>query len=177
MLKKELRELYIKKRSDLTSEQFKRKSEELTRKIVERILALGIKDVFIFLPINREFDCRPLAEVLWEEDFKTYIPVSDFECKTMLFSEYTSKTILVEKKYGILEPKDCIEYSPVKAIVVTPLLVADEKLNRVGYGGGFYDRFFNENDRLFKLGISFFPPLDRIDDVNKFDVKLDEVIY
>ena len=61
--------------------------------------------------------------------------------------------------------------------VITPLLYADQFGNRVGYGKGFYDRFFSEiNRNAVKIGVSFFPPNEEIDDVSDFDVPLNYLV-
>ena len=61
--------------------------------------------------------------------------------------------------------------------VITPLLYCDKKGNRIGYGKGFYDEFFKTiNADAKKIGVNFFPPIDFIDDVSGFDVKLDYLV-
>jgi 5-formyltetrahydrofolate cyclo-ligase len=58
--------------------------------------------------------------------------------------------------------------------VVVPLLSFDKRGHRVGYGKGFYDRFLSECSRdCIKIGLSFFAPVEVIDDVNRHDVTLD----
>jgi 5-formyltetrahydrofolate cyclo-ligase len=48
----------------------------------------------------------------------------------------------------------------------------------VGYGKGFYDRFLSNCKKEAKfIGINFFKPIDQIEDVNKFDIALHQVIY
>jgi 5-formyltetrahydrofolate cyclo-ligase len=55
-----------------------------------------------------------------------------------------------------------------------PLLAFDKNGQRVGYGKGFYDRFLSEAPReMLKIGLSFFSPVDGIDDIDFFDKKLD----
>jgi 5-formyltetrahydrofolate cyclo-ligase len=55
-----------------------------------------------------------------------------------------------------------------------PLLAYDKHGNRVGYGKGFYDNFLSKcKPETIKIGLSFFPPEDKIDDVSENDVNLD----
>jgi 5-formyltetrahydrofolate cyclo-ligase len=178
MLKSELRKYYLSKRLAISVEEFAEKNLELTNELFARIVELDIKDVFLFLPItkNNEFDCRLLVDRLWDVNVNTYLPVTDFDNQSMIFSRYDRGTELVLKNYGIVEPKNPIVADVEKAIVVTPLLITDKELNRVGYGGGFYDRFFSQTEGLYKIGVSFFEPIAEITDVDEFDVKLDENI-
>jgi 5-formyltetrahydrofolate cyclo-ligase len=62
-------------------------------------------------------------------------------------------------------------------LVFVPLLCVDKKGNRVGYGKGYYDKFLKECRRdIIKIGFSYFEPVEKIDDVNRYDVKLNYCI-
>ena len=62
-------------------------------------------------------------------------------------------------------------------VVLVPLLCSDGQGYRVGYGKGFYDRFLVKcRPDCRKIGLSYFPPVDRIEDVTESDVKMDEVV-
>ena len=83
-----------------------------------------------------------------------------------------------EKKYGISEPRNPIYIKEYKnALAIVPLLAHDKSNFRVGYGGGFYDRFFQQQTNMYKLGVSFFAPVDFIDDLDTFDIRLDKVLF
>ena len=80
-------------------------------------------------------------------------------------------------KYGIPEPiSQKIRYPN---ILLIPLIAFDENLNRVGYGGGFYDRYISrirKNKRILKIGIAYsFQKVKKIV-TNKYDIKLDYII-
>ena len=80
-----------------------------------------------------------------------------------------------KNQYGIPEPIGGVAVNEADIdIVFIPLLAFDEMGNRVGYGKGYYDRFLSKcrKDAL-KIGLSFFPPVDSIEDVDFFDKKLD----
>jgi 5-formyltetrahydrofolate cyclo-ligase len=58
--------------------------------------------------------------------------------------------------------------------VLIPLLAFDRQGFRVGYGKGFYDRFLSLlSQKTIKIGLSNFAPVERIEDINKYDVKMD----
>ncbi|WP_431293282.1 5-formyltetrahydrofolate cyclo-ligase [Pedobacter sp. P26] len=57
-------------------------------------------------------------------------------------------------------------------MVVIPLLAFDKQGYRVGYGKGFYDRFLRDINAQ-KIGLSLHPAIEKIDDVNEYDIKLD----
>jgi 5-formyltetrahydrofolate cyclo-ligase len=62
-------------------------------------------------------------------------------------------------------------------LVIVPLVCVDKSGHRVGYGKGFYDRFLKQvRTDCVKVGLSYFEPVERIDDVHEGDVRLDFVI-
>jgi 5-formyltetrahydrofolate cyclo-ligase len=80
-----------------------------------------------------------------------------------------------KNQYGIPEPIGGITINEKDIdIVFIPLLAFDRSGNRVGYGKGYYDRFLSKCRKdAMKIGLSFFPPVDSIEDVDFFDKKLD----
>ena len=94
------------------------------------------------------------------------------------FFKWTSKDILEANKFGIPEP---IETKKVflPDIVLVPLLAFDSKMNRLGYGKGFYDRYLNNlvklNKKVKAIGIAFsFQRYKKIPS-SKFDYKLNNI--
>ncbi|MBC7886937.1 MAG: 5-formyltetrahydrofolate cyclo-ligase [Ferruginibacter sp.] len=83
-------------------------------------------------------------------------------------------TIFKTNKYGIEEPVDGIDMYPMEIdLVIVPLLCFDRRGDRVGYGKGYYDRFLKHCRKdCIKIGFSYFEPVDQVDDINKFDIKL-----
>ena len=77
-------------------------------------------------------------------------------------------------KWGIPEPASGEIWQPDTIdLVLVPLLIADKKGNRVGYGGGYYDRFLQRTKpEVLKVGICFFEPVESITDTAQFDVPL-----
>ena len=95
----------------------------------------------------------------------------------MDFFEWTSKKPLIINKYGIPEPNS--NKSRYPDIILVPLLAFDKNLNRVGYGGGFYDRYIQKIKRKKKIiliGMAYsFQKVKKII-TNKYDMKLDFIV-
>ena len=96
----------------------------------------------------------------------------------MDFYRYSFLNPLKINKLGIPEPVKT-ENKIVPDLILVPLVAYDSSLNRLGYGGGFYDRYFDKNfkvKKIIKIGLAFsFQKIKKLP-INKFDKKLDEVI-
>ena len=80
--------------------------------------------------------------------------------------------------FGIREPISSIQNDPdILEVIIIPLLIFDRNGNRVGYGGGYYDRFLaNTGISVLKIGLSLFDPVDKIEDIENHDISLDYII-
>ena len=96
----------------------------------------------------------------------------------MIHFEVDQTTKFTTNKLGIREPiiKVSFDISLIEIIIV-PLLVFDKNGHRVGYGGGYYDRFMsNIKNDVIKVGLSLFDPIDKISDINDNDIPLNFVV-
>jgi 5-formyltetrahydrofolate cyclo-ligase len=83
-------------------------------------------------------------------------------------------TIFEANAINILEPLETEAVDPQDIdLVLVPMLVGDLNGNRVGYGKGYYDRYLSRcRADCIKIGVSYFEPVDSIDDADEFDVPL-----
>lgn len=182
MNKTSIRKTYLERRKNLSRSQY----WILNSKIVEQVAAINwsqFKVVHLFLPIsdNKEIDTFSILEYFKEHEpgLQVVIPRTDFEkteMENILFDPVY--TILGRNKYGIPEPIHGRIIAPQHIdAVIMPLLAFDVEGNRVGYGKGFYDRFLEAcRPDTRKIGLSFFEPVERVQDVNEFDKRLDACI-
>ena len=93
------------------------------------------------------------------------------EMKHYIFNEALE---MAPNSFGIIEPVNGEKISADKIdLVITPLLAFDKRGCRVGYGKGFYDKFFQQcNSNVIKVGLSFFDAEEIIDDTNAYDIPL-----
>ena len=86
----------------------------------------------------------------------------------------TDSTLLKENELGIAEPQSGIQINENQIeVVFIPLLCFDKSGHRVGYGGGYYDRFLKKCPKnTVKIGLSFFDPIQKISDINITDVRM-----
>ncbi len=95
----------------------------------------------------------------------------------MDFYLWSSKDLLKLNKFGIPEPEQKKRVIP--DIIIVPIVAFDNKLYRIGYGGGYYDRYINKISKkkiLLKVGIAYsYQKINKVP-ANKFDKKLDIII-
>lgn len=155
----------------------------LSGKILENFLRFfqPVRDqkIHLFLPIKKfnEIDTYLFIKYFFENGIQVFVPKMIEE--KLISVELTSETILVQNQWGISEP-ETDEDSGLNDFdyILTPLLYCDCQGNRIGYGKGFYDRFFSQlnNSECKKIGINFFSPDEKIDDSDKYDVPLDYLV-
>jgi len=149
--RQQLRQTIRRKRRALTQQQQKRAAKRLHAQICRRPEFIRARHVALYLPNDGEIDPRPLIESCWKMSKKTYLPVLHPVLHNRLwFVPYTRQTKLVRNIYNIEEPP--LLRSPRRPpwaldLVLLPLVAFDAQGNRMGMGGGYYDRTFS-----FKVG-------------------------
>ncbi|ETT07231.1 5-formyltetrahydrofolate cyclo-ligase [Providencia alcalifaciens] len=102
------------------------------------------KTIALFLSFDGEINTRPLIQALWEQEKHIYLPViHPFSPNNLLFLRYTPETALVKNKFNIEEPPlNISDVLPIEQldIMMIPLVAFDSQGQRLGMGGGFYDR-------------------------------------
>ena len=131
----------------------------------------------LYYPSNYELDILKIFKNLKNHKIVLLLP----KIKTgnlIEFVEWSTEDVLIVNKFGIPEPiKKQKNLDP--DLVLVPLLAFDKEMNRLGYGKGFYDKYFNN---LFKLGKKFeaigvafsFQKYNKLPS-SKFDFKLNNI--
>jgi len=175
--KVELRKIYLEKRLQLSETEYQTLNQQLLQQF-KQLDFEGIIAVHVFLPMLRtkEPDTKRLINYLQKQhpQIKRVFPKANFQQKTLTNFLDDEDLIIAENKYGASEPVSGNQfYIDKNSIVIVPLLAFDLVGNRVGYGGGFYDRFLADCETGTQfIGLSFFEPVAWIEDVNQLDVKL-----
>lgn len=182
MQKQELRKAFLQKRKALTEQEVEGFSKKIHDWFFRNIPVHAYATIHIFLPIkrNNEVDTWLIINTL-QKDFATNIIIpKSHEDGTMTNYLLTKDTVFEENKWKIPEPthnSSLITHNSKFDLVLIPLLCFDKKGYRVGYGKGYYDRFLADcRPDVLKIGLSFFEPIDEINDVDTFDIRLDYCI-
>ena len=179
MLKQELREIYKSKRKLLTNNEIENLSLDLANKTLDLDI-WNYNNYHVFFPIekNQEVDTKLIIQIIQGKDKNVILPKIDFKNKELKSYLLTDSTLLKTNKLGVSEPHTGIEMSNMDLeIVFVPLLCFDNYGNRVGYGGGYYDKLLSEcSKETLKIGLSFFKPVKKITDISKNDARMDYCI-
>ena len=129
-----------------------------------------------YYPTNYEIDDLEILDYFFRKGSTISLPKIRKKSQ-MEFHKWFKNDPLLINKYGILEPG--INNILYPDILFVPLVAFDKELNRLGYGGGFYDRYIQKISKIkkvVKVGLAFsFQKLKTIP-VNKHDKKLDIII-
>lgn len=136
--------------------------------------------VALYLANDGEIDPTPFIHRCWQQDIAVYLPVlHPFSRGNLLFLHYETTTPMLLNKYGIHEPKlDVTKVVPAKAldVIYTPLVAFDSHGNRMGMGGGYYDRTLAANPHIATIGIAHdCQQVDKLQ-VQPWDMPLQQII-
>lgn len=132
------------RRKSLTHEQQTQAAQQAAARMIGFAPVVEAQTVAAFLSFDGELDTRPLIEGLWRAGKKVYLPVlHPFSAGNLLFLRYFPDSDLVLNHFKIHEPAlDVRHVLPLNKldVLITPLVAFDTTGQRLGMGGGFYDR-------------------------------------
>jgi len=177
MTKALLRKEFLQKRLSLSEAEYGQLNFQLYQNFFSSIDLSFIRVLHAFLPLqkNKEPDTWIIIDRIRREfpHIRLSLPrVQEDGTLENIFFEGLHQ--LEKNAWGIAEPKQGVPTASSEIdMVLVPLLACDVNGQRVGYGKGFYDKFLATcRPDCITVGISFFEPVDPIDDVNGFDVPL-----
>lgn len=178
MKKSELRKKYLERRNSLSKDEVLLLSEKIFKQFILQFKPAENQKVHCFLSIKKfnEIDTSFFLNYFFENKIRLFVP--KIFNKELISVEITEQTQLIKNLWGILEPEsNANSLEKDFDFVIVPLLYCDNQGNRVGYGKGFYDKFFSGlNRKTKKIGINYFNPEEKIDDIRVEDVLLDYLV-
>ena len=142
--RQQIRQQIRQRRRALTPEQQTQFALQAADRMMAYTPVLLAHTVAVFLSFDGELDTRPLIDQLWRAGKRVYLPVlHPFSPGNLLFLHYHPNSDLVVNRLNIREPKlDVRDVLPLSQldVLVTPLVAFDAAGQRLGMGGGFYDR-------------------------------------
>ena len=186
--KAELRKEILKLRAALNEEEWQQKSNAITEQVLAQKEFQEADTVLLFASYKSEVDTGGIFQAALQANKKIFFP--KVEGKEMSFYQVTKETDLVERYRGIPEPKadGQSRFFPnpeEKVFVLMPGAVFDKNGGRIGYGGGYYDRFLQwlesqvPKGNVWKVAIAFSCQIVECGVIPRemHDVAPDELIY
>ncbi|NIF05420.1 5-formyltetrahydrofolate cyclo-ligase [Chryseobacterium sp. Tr-659] len=178
MYKAELRKKYMQKRKALSRDEAFLLSGKIFDHFLDYFQPQEGQKVHLFIPIEKfnEIDTQIFIQYFLAHNIRVYVPkiVGD----ELINIEIFENTVFAMNTWGISEPVSSQDSGEKDFhYVITPLLYCDAKGNRVGYGKGFYDGFFQRlSPDAKKIGVNYFNPDEYVDDVWENDIPLDYLV-
>ena len=152
--KKIIRKFLINRRKQLSGDYEKKNMSHVHL----RPLLNNINSDYVgsYADYNFELSTNSINQYLIEKNINICLPKINSQSKEINFFKFSTGTKLIKNKYNILEPEITNEIIFPKLVLV-PLLAFDESGFRLGYGGGFYDKYFSfqEEKEIIKVGLGF----------------------
>ena len=176
MNKKLLRKIMREKRKSMEKKQKNILDKELREKLFDSEKYKNSKIIFVYVSIEEEINTIKIIKRAFSDEKTVTVP------KIMKNGEMRALKInsLDELKIGyfnILEPNENAEdLSEIVDLTIVPGLAFDKKNKRLGYGGGFYDRFFEKYKNSFKISLCYDYQFVETVYAEKYDVSVDMII-
>ena len=142
-----------------------------------------IKEVGLYYPIFNEISPLVFIKYFKDNNITTALPVVDINSNSMVFKKWFKKEKLQKSHIGTYEPLRTNK-TIFPQIIVVPMLMFDRKLNRLGYGAGYYDklistlkRYFDKKQKNFiTIGLAYSEQETKSIPYESHDQKLDFIV-
>lgn len=151
--KKEIRKKIFAARKACTNEQVDSWSRDITGRVVSLPAFCQAQRILVYADYNHEVVTRYLIEEAWRSGKEVAVP--KVVGKDMVFYKLTDFSQLEPGYFGIPEPSEgeIVEWS--QALMIMPGVAFDRENHRVGYGGGFYDRYLEKHPEIKRVAVAF----------------------
>ena len=171
------------KRKQLSDESLKLIGNDILKNIQASISFDDYQKISTYFSVNNEADTSELNNYLWSINKDVFLP--KIKQDTLVFSGYNKDQKLSLNNYGIPEP-DHIDENLIEAaqcdLMFIPLVAFDSKCNRIGMGGGYYDKTLafkkggEFKNKTLLVGLAYeFQKIDSIEK-NAWDIPMDAII-
>lgn len=158
-----IRKIVSAKRKALTLAFQEESAEALLLRLQNDSIIKEAQHIALYLAVNGELDLQPFIHWCWQQKKQVYLPiVHPFSKGNLLFLAYDNNSTMINNRYKIKEPKLDVRYiKPVNQldIILTPLVAFDSTGERIGMGGGYYDRTLANWYKHYTLDTHYSPSI------------------
>lgn len=170
--KSEIRKQMLAKRQRQSDREQKIKSETICHKIISGKIYQSSGVIYCYAPIQGEVDITPLIANALADDKIVALP--KVEGEEIVFYQIRSMQDLEPGAFHVPEPKTGI-YAPKADVIFVPGIAFTEDGSRMGYGGGFYDRYLSCH-KIYSIGVAYDFQILKDIPTEHHDISLDEII-
>lgn len=172
-MKKELRKEFLNKRDNLSEDYRQTASNSIFELLEKNSLFREAESIFIYIGFGSEIQTENFIKKHLTNK-KIFVP--KIVNKEMELVHITSWDNLEAGHFNILEPASNIFYNGPIDLVITPSIVFDKHGFRLGYGKGYYDKYFTQNKHKTSIGLSYNKLLQENIPTESHDRKVDFII-
>ncbi len=164
------------KRNSFPKEELADKSRLISNKIASYVESHNITNIFMYSPINSEVNLDYLRDIFLDSRIHLYYP--KVTGSAMAYYKISSEKDLQKGAFNIPEPVDGLKEAVPQTgdIVLVPGLAFSKKGYRIGYGKGYYDRYFYEKAKVMLTGVCYDFQLQEDWNPDIYDVKMNMII-
>ena len=180
MIKKQLRNHFLSLRNQLFPKQREEESLAVTNQLISSTFWREAQTISLYLAFGSELSTSHLVKQAWQEN-KTIVIPKILSKTTMEMVVFKENMTLTKNHYGI----DELVYDNQNVIIpslidlmLLPALACDYQGTRLGYGGGYYDRYLEKCSKLVKIGLIYHDCYldDKLLPKNDTDISLDYLV-
>lgn len=172
-MKKTLRKKFISERNNLTNDYRDSSTNTIFATLEEQNFFKSSEKIFIYVGFGSEILTETFIKK-WINKKQIFVP--KIENGKMNLIRLKSWDDLAPGHFGVLEPTSSDYYEGKIDLVVTPSIVFDKNGYRLGYGKGYYDRYFTENEYRISVGLSYHKLLQENVPREEHDKQVDIII-
>ncbi|RKD30087.1 5-formyltetrahydrofolate cyclo-ligase [Thermohalobacter berrensis] len=181
MEKQKIRNEILTKRKNLSEKDIINKSKKICDLFLSTVLFKKSKNIMAYVDFRNEVKTEHIIKTALSKGKNIFIPITITKTKELLLSQLKDyDNELTKGTYGILEPKE--EYirksdPDLLDLIIVPGVAFDKRGYRIGYGGGYYDRFLGKlNKEIPKIALAFDVQIVPKIIPDKFDIPVDFII-
>ncbi len=168
--------LYI--RDNLNKEEKEKYDSVILEKLINSETFKNSKTIFTYVSMKSEINTIDLIQYCLKNNKDVCVPKVNPSNKTMSAYKIKSLSELTEGHFGVLEPREeNIVYPHIIDLAIFPGLAFNEEGYRIGYGGGYYDKYFSQNNiKAAKIALAYRFQIMKDLPIEKHDISVNCII-
>lgn len=179
MDKRVLREQVLSKRESLSRESKIQYDKEILNELIKSDIYKSAKKIFTYISFGSEVDTIEFIKYALNDSKEVYVPKTNKSIKEMIAVSIHNFNNMTVDKWGILEPSivDKNQIGEDFDLIIMPGVAFDRSCNRIGYGGGYYDKYISKHRGNAKL-VALAYDVQIVDNIEseEHDIKPDKVV-